>query len=106
MRVVHEYERKGALAYLAAWDIHRAKLFGRCEPNTGIVPFGNLVRQVMTQEPYVSARRGLLDPRQRLLPSRRCLGQSPRSRVAQSPGDPSARPRELAEPDRDLLLDR
>jgi hypothetical protein len=57
MRVEHEYERGGALSYLAAWDVHRAKLFGRCEPTTGIVPFGNLVEQVMTQEPYVSARR-------------------------------------------------
>lgn len=57
MRVEHEYKRGGALAYLAAWDVHRAKLFGRCEPTTGIVPFANLVEQVMTQEPYVSARR-------------------------------------------------
>ena len=57
MRVEHEYQRGGALAYLAAWDVHRAKVFGRCEPTTGIVPFGNLVNQVMTQEPYVSARR-------------------------------------------------
>ena len=57
MRVEHEYQRGGALAYLAAWDVHRAKVFGRCEPTTGIVPFGNLVEQVMTQEPYVSARR-------------------------------------------------
>jgi hypothetical protein len=57
MRVEHEYRRGGALAYLAAWDVHRAKLFGRCEPTTGIVPFGNLVEQVMTQEPYVSASR-------------------------------------------------
>ena len=57
MRVEHEYARGGALAYLAAWDVHRAKLFGRCEPTTGIVPFGNLVEQVMTQEPYISARR-------------------------------------------------
>ena len=29
MRVEHEYERRGALAYLAAWDVHRARLFGR-----------------------------------------------------------------------------
>ena len=29
--VEHEYARAGALAYLAAWDVHRAKLFGRCE---------------------------------------------------------------------------
>ena len=57
MLVEHEYERGGALAYFAAWDVHRAKLFGRCEPTTGIVPFGRLVNQVMGQEPYASARR-------------------------------------------------
>jgi hypothetical protein len=57
MRVEHEYERGGALAYLAAWDVHRAKLFGRCEQTTGIEPFGRLVEQVMSQEPYVSAHR-------------------------------------------------
>ena len=53
----HEYGRGGALAYLAAYDIHRAKVFGRCEPKTGIEPFMNLVTQVMTQEPYASAKR-------------------------------------------------
>ena len=57
MRVEHEYKRGGALAYLAAWDIHRARLFGRCEPTTGIEPFGRLVAQVMTVEPYCSAER-------------------------------------------------
>ncbi len=57
MRVEHEYERGGALAYLAAWDVHRARVFGRCEPTTGIAPFGRLVDQVMTTEPYASARR-------------------------------------------------
>jgi hypothetical protein len=57
MRVEHEYERGGALAYLAAWDVHQARLFGRCEPSTGIEPFGRLVEQVMTAEPYASARR-------------------------------------------------
>jgi transposase len=57
MRVEHEYERGGALAYLAAWDVHQARLFGRCEPSTGIEPFGRLVEQVMTTEPYASARR-------------------------------------------------
>jgi DDE superfamily endonuclease len=55
--VEHEYERGGAFAYLAAWDVHRAKLFGRLEATTGIEPFGRLVEQVMTQEPYCSARR-------------------------------------------------
>ncbi len=57
MRVNHEYQRGGALAYLAAYDVHRAKVFGRCEPRTGIVPFMNLVTQVMTTEPYASAKR-------------------------------------------------
>jgi transposase len=57
MRVNHEYGRGGAVAYLAAWDVHRARVFGRCEPTTGIVPFMNLVTQVMAQEPYASARR-------------------------------------------------
>jgi hypothetical protein len=31
MRVEHEYHRRGAWAYLAAWDVHRARLCGRCE---------------------------------------------------------------------------
>ncbi len=57
MRVEHEYERGGALAYLAAWDVHRAKLFGRCEAKTGRAPFDRLVEQVMRQEPYCSAKR-------------------------------------------------
>jgi hypothetical protein len=57
LRVEHEYDRGGALAYLAAWDVHRAKIFGRCEPTTGIEYFTRLVDQVMTTEPYASARR-------------------------------------------------
>jgi transposase len=57
MRVEHEYDRGGALSYLAAWDVHRGKVFGRCEPTTGIAPFARLVEQVMTTEPYASARR-------------------------------------------------
>jgi transposase len=57
MRVNHEYDRGGAVAYLAAYDVHQATVFGRCEPTTGIVPFMALVEQVMTQEPYASAKR-------------------------------------------------
>ena len=57
MLVEHEYERKGAWAYFAAWDVRRAKIFGRCERTTGIVPFQRLVRQVMMQPPYNEARR-------------------------------------------------
>ncbi|HVM00136.1 MAG TPA: transposase [Egibacteraceae bacterium] len=57
MRVEHEYHRRGALAYLAAWDVHHAKVFGRCEATSGIAPFMRLVDDVMRQEPYASARR-------------------------------------------------
>lgn len=57
MLVEHEYHRAGAWAYLAALDVHRAKVFGRCERATGIAPFDRLVAQVMTQAPYRDARR-------------------------------------------------
>ena len=57
MRVEHEYDRGGALAYLAAYDVHQARLFGRTAPTTGIEPFGRLVEDVMTVEPYASAKR-------------------------------------------------
>jgi hypothetical protein len=57
MRVEHEYARGGAWAYLAALDVHRAKVFGRCEATTGIAPFERLVEQVMRQPPYNEARR-------------------------------------------------
>lgn len=55
IRVEHEYDRGGTLQYLAAWDVHRAKIFGRCEPRTGIEPFNRLVAQLMAREPYASA---------------------------------------------------
>ena len=56
-KVEHEYERMGALAYMAALDVHRAQVFGCCEATTGIDPFRKLVDQVMEQEPYRSADR-------------------------------------------------
>jgi hypothetical protein len=56
IRVEHEYARGGALAYLAAWDVHRAKIFGRCEHSNGIQPFNRLIDQVMTTEPYTHSR--------------------------------------------------
>lgn len=56
-RVEHEYDRGGALASLAAWDVRRGGVIGRCEATTGIAPFGRLVDQVMAQEPYRAAPR-------------------------------------------------
>ena len=56
-RVEHEYDRGGALQYLAAWDVRRGYVMGRCEPKTGIKPFGRLVAQVMERQPYRTADR-------------------------------------------------
>ena len=52
-----EYTRKGTLAYLAGYDVHRGNVMGITAPKTGIVPFAELVENVMTSEPYASARR-------------------------------------------------
>jgi len=57
LRIEPEYQRGGALQYLAAWDVFRGFVFGRCETRTGIEPFSRLVDQVMQQEPYCNARR-------------------------------------------------
>jgi hypothetical protein len=57
LRVESEYRRHGTLAYLAAYDVHRAHVIGHCAPTTGIEPFTALTIKVMTSEPYASARR-------------------------------------------------
>ena len=56
-RVEFEYQRGGALAYMAAWDVRRVKVIGQCESTTGIESYRRLVDLVMQQEPYCSARR-------------------------------------------------
>jgi transposase len=56
-QVEFEYERGGTLAYMGAYDVHRARLFGSVADKTGIVPFMDLAAKVMATEPYSSARR-------------------------------------------------
>jgi transposase len=56
-RVEFEYRRGGTLAYFAAYDVHHPRVYGMTAPKTGIEPFTELVEQVMTQEPYASAKR-------------------------------------------------
>ena len=56
-RVEFEYKRGGTLAYMGAYDVGRARLFGAVAPKTGIAPFMDLVARVMSVEPYASARR-------------------------------------------------
>jgi hypothetical protein len=57
-RVENEYKRNGALVYLAAWDVRNARVFGRCDSTTGIVPFSHLVLSCI--ETYEPGR--VLDP--------------------------------------------
>jgi hypothetical protein len=57
LRVEHEYRRHGVCAYLAAWDVHRARLFGRVVKKISIPAFDALVADVMARAPYRAARR-------------------------------------------------
>lgn len=56
-RIETEYKRKGALQYLATWDVRRGIVMGRCESRTGIRSFGRMVTQILKQEPYRDAER-------------------------------------------------
>jgi hypothetical protein len=60
LKLEREYERMGALCYLAAWDARRARIFDRCAPKDGIEPFDQLVEQFMSQHPYSRAQRVFL----------------------------------------------
>jgi transposase len=58
MRVEHEYQRHGALALLAALDVHTGTVpAAATPPTTGIAHFMDLMSQVMSAEPYASASR-------------------------------------------------
>jgi hypothetical protein len=66
LRVEHEYPRAGAWTYLAAWDVHRARVFGRCEAKTGIAPLrplGGLCSRTRQED-----RPGVGHPDRHLLP--------------------------------------
>ncbi len=52
-----DYERRGAIQYLCAWDVRAGLPWGRCEAKNGILAFDRLVAQVMSEEPYGSAPR-------------------------------------------------
>jgi transposase len=53
----HEYVRHGALALLAGLDVHTGEVFASTPGTTGIVPFTDLVGQVMERPEYKNARR-------------------------------------------------
>jgi transposase len=57
VRVEHEYVRHGALALLAALDVHTGKVFAATPAATGIAPFMDLIGQVMSLPEYRDASR-------------------------------------------------
>jgi transposase len=57
VRVEHEYVRHGALALLAALDVHTGKVFAATPDTTGITPFMDLIGQVMNRPEYKDAPR-------------------------------------------------
>ena len=102
MRVEHEYGG-GAVAYLAAWDVRRAHIFGRCEPTTGIVPFerlraGHGSGTVPLRSPSV------LDHGQRFLAPGATQPCPADGKMAQHRSRSYASPCQLAEPGGNLFL--
>jgi transposase len=57
VRVEHEYVRHGALALLAALDVHTGKVFAATPDTTGITPFMDLMGRVMSRPEYKNAPR-------------------------------------------------
>jgi transposase len=57
VRVEHEYVRHGALALLAALDVHTGKVTAATPDTTGIAPFMDLIGQVMRRPEYKYAPR-------------------------------------------------
>ena len=57
VRAEHEYVRHGALALLAALDVHTGKVFAATPATTGITPFMDLMGQVMSLPEYKDAPR-------------------------------------------------
>ncbi len=57
MRVEHDYVRPGARALLAALDVHTGTVFAATPATTGIVPFMDLIGQVMSLPEYQDAPR-------------------------------------------------
>ena len=57
VRVEHEYERHGALALLACLDVHAGRVLASTPGTTGIVPFMDLMGEVMARPEYKNAPR-------------------------------------------------
>jgi transposase len=98
MRVQHDYKRRGALACLAAWDVRRGQVTGRCEQHDGDRPVLPARRTGDDRRALCQRGPGVLDRRQRFLPPRRRLGQADDQGLAERAPDPPARTCLLAGP--------
>jgi hypothetical protein len=93
-RVEFEDDRGGARRDLAAWDVGRGDVMGRCEPSTGLEPVGRWVRPVRAQAPYRSADRVLWVVDHGSAPRgqaavRRLMAAYPHAMLVQTPGPAS-----------------
>ena len=104
-KVEHEYERKGALCYLAAWDARRAQDLRPLRPQGRHRAVRRARRPVHVPAPLHGPAR-LPDRRQRLRAPRQTLDRPPPRRLAQPDRRAHPDPRQLAQPGRDLLLRR
>ena len=84
----------------------RAKLFDRCAPKDGIVPFDKLVEQFMSVEPYSKARRVFVIVDNGSAHRGSEIDRPPPRPVQEPDPRPHPGPRQLGQPGRDLLLDR
>jgi hypothetical protein len=66
LKVEHEYQRRGALCYLAAWDARRAKVFDRCAPQGRHRAVRRVGRAVHERRALPQRAARLRDRRQRL----------------------------------------
>lgn len=57
MRVEHEYQRNGALALLACYDVHEGTVDASTPRITGITPFMDLMAEVFEKPQYRDAPR-------------------------------------------------
>jgi hypothetical protein len=57
VKVEHEYERLGTVQYMAAWDVFRGKVIGKCVPSVTKPVFHSFIEEILNHKPYKKADR-------------------------------------------------
>ena len=104
MKVEHEYVRHGALALLAALDVHTGKVFAATPDTTGIAPFMDLMSQVMSRPEYKDAPRVFVIVDNGSDHRGQAAAEPAPRRLPERDHDPHARARVLVEPGGDRLF--